>query len=68
MSNPLTEGVVNNVKLVAYKKQLELKKQELEELEASSTLGIIKWFRRRTINSQIEEIQKEISALENAAQ
>lgn len=64
-SNPIAANMVNNVKLNAYKKQLELKQQELQEVDSSSAIFFVKWYKKYTINNKINEIQNQINELEN---
>ena len=54
---------LNLVKINQYKQQLEQKKQELAELEASHKNFISKFFTRRKINKEIREIEAQIVAL-----
>ena len=55
---------LNQVKLAQYKQQLEQKKQELAELEASKKNFIVKFFQRRKINREIKDLEEKIKALE----
>ncbi len=55
---------VNTVKIVQYKQQLEQKKQELADLEASNKNFIVKFFERRKINKEIREIEDTIKSLQ----
>ena len=54
---------LNIVKINQYKQQLEQKKQELSEMEASHRNFIYKFFQRRRINNEIREIEAQIRAL-----
>ena len=63
-SNSVASGMVNNVKLTAYKKQLELKRQELQEVESSSAICFVKWYKKYTITKKMNEIQNQIDELE----
>ena len=54
---------LNIVKINQYKQQLEQKKQELAEMEASHRNFIYKFFQRRRINNEIREIEAQIRAL-----
>ena len=55
---------MNAVKVAQYKQQLEQKKQELADLEASKTNFIVKFFKRRKINKEIRDLEEAIKALE----
>ena len=55
---------MNLVKIAEYKQQLEQKKQELADLEASKKNFIAKFFQRRKINREIREIEDAIKSLE----
>ena len=56
---------INQVKLAQYKKELEQKKQELADLEASKKNFIVKFFKRRKINREINDLEEKIKALES---
>lgn len=55
---------MNQVKLVQYKQQLQQKKQELAELEASNKNFFVKFFQRRRLNREITDLEDKIKALE----
>lgn len=55
---------MNQVKLAQYKKELEQKKQELADLEASKKNFIVKFFQRRKINREIKDLEEKIKELE----
>lgn len=55
---------MNAVKIAQYKQQLEQKKQELADLEASKKNFISKFFQRRKINKEIKEIEDQIKSLQ----
>ena len=55
---------MNTVKIAQYKQQLEQKKQELADLEASNKNFIVKFFQRRKINREIREIEDQIRSLQ----
>ena len=55
---------LNQVKLSQYRQQLEQKKQELADLEASKTNFIVKFFKRRKLNNEISELEAKIKELE----
>ena len=54
---------LNIVKINEYKQQLEQKKQELADLEASKKNFISKFFQRRKIYKEIRDIEAQIVAL-----
>lgn len=64
VTNSVTTNV-NNIKLATYKTQLEQKKQELKEVEKSSSPAIIKYFKRARINSKIAELEANIKLIED---
>ena len=51
---------LNQVKRAQYKKELEQKKQELADLEASNKNFIVKFFQRRKLNKEIQTIMDSI--------
>ena len=55
---------MNAVKIAQYKQELEQKKQELADLEASKKNFIAKFFQRRKINKEIREIEDVIKSLQ----
>ena len=55
---------MNAVKIAQYKQQLEQKKQELADLEASKKNFIAKFFQRRKINKEIRELEEQIKSLQ----
>ena len=55
---------INKVKIVQYKAQLEQKKKELAELEASNTNFIVKFFKRIKLNREITKLENQIKELE----
>ena len=55
---------MNSVKLANCKSQLEKKKQKLEDLEASSTNTIVKFFKRHSLKKEIRDLEAEIEELE----
>ena len=55
---------MNQVKLAQYKKELEQKKQELADLEASKKNFIVKFFQRRKLNREIRDLEEKIKELE----
>ena len=57
---------VNNVKLAAYKAQLEQKKKELQELENSSTFFIIKYFKEISLRAKISDLEMKIKEIEDS--
>ena len=59
-------SALNQVKLVNDKTQLEKKKKELEELEASNTFFLVKIYKRIKLNSDIDKLEKEIAELEKS--
>jgi len=56
---------INQVRLAQYKQQLEQKKQELAELEASKTNFIVKFFKKRKLNREIKDLEEQIKELES---
>jgi len=56
---------MNQVKLAQYKKELEQKKQELADLEASKKNFIVKFFKRRKLNREINDLEEKIKELES---
>ena len=65
VTNSVTTSV-NNVKLANYKTQLEEKKKELEEVENSDSLAIIKYFKKASINQKISDLEAKIEAIEES--
>ena len=63
VSTTLNKGV-NVIKIANYKSQLEQKKQELKELEESNTNFFVKFFKRISINRQINQLEADIKTLE----
>ena len=55
----------NAVKVAQYKQQLEQKKQELADLEASKKNFLVKFFQRRKLNREIRNLEEQIKALES---
>ena len=51
---------LNVVKLNQYKQQLAQKQQELADLEASNKNFIVKFFKRRSINKEIKDLEIKI--------
>ena len=56
--------VLNQAKLAQYKQELEQKKKELAELEASKKNFIVKFFQRRKLKKDIQTLEDAIKALE----
>ena len=56
---------MNLVKLQQYKQELAQKKQELADLEASKKNFIVKFFQRRRINREINDLEEKIRELES---
>lgn len=56
--------VLNQAKLAQYKQELAQKKQELADLEASKTNFIVKFFKRRKLNKEIQTLEDAIKSLE----
>ncbi len=63
-SDTLTTNV-NNVKLAAYKTQLSQKEKELEEVEESSSLALVKCYKKVKIKRKIAELEANIEEIEN---
>ena len=55
---------MNQVKLAQYKKELEQKKQDLADLEASKKNFLVKFFQRRKLNREISDLEEKIKELE----
>lgn len=55
---------MNQVKIAQYKQQIQQKKQELADLEASKKNFIVKFFQRRKINREIRDLEEKIKELE----
>ena len=56
---------MDQVKLAQYKKELEQKKQDLADLEASKTNFLVKFFKKRRLNREINDLEEKIKELEN---
>ncbi len=63
-ANSLKTGVTNSVKLLAYKKQLELKQQELADVDKSTDFFIVKWCKKIRIRREIRDLERQIRELE----
>ena len=57
-------SALDKVKLSQYKQELQQKKNELADLEASKTNAFVKFFKKRRLNKDIEELENQIKALE----